>query len=148
MTKDQPNHSGKKISAFDDTKTNVNESFEDSSISNDNPDSTLVSDKKLDESTVISTTKTSSIVPSSDFASKQNKILQSIIEELQLSFVKDIFSIESDTFELLYPKFEKMQTNLVTGRKWICDECFNFWIEVYVISIYSMLHIHFFQSNL
>ena len=148
MTKDQPNHSGKKISAFDDTKTNVNESFEDSSISNDNPDSTLVSDKKLDESTVISTTKTSSIVPSSDFASKQNKILQSIIEELQLSFVKDIFSIESDTFELLYPKFEKMQTNLVTGRKWICDECFNFWIEVYVILIYSMLHIHFFQSNL
>ena len=128
MTKNQTNlSSGKKVSTNDDTKTNVNDSFKDSSNRNENPIFTVLSHKKVDESTVISTTNTSStIVPYSKFVLEQNKLLRSIFEELQLNFEKEIFSIKSETWELLYPKFEVMQKNLVICCKWICDECFAF----------------------
>ena len=77
MTKNQTNlSSGKKVSTNDDTKTNVNDSFKDSSNRNENPIFTVLSHKKVDESTVISTTNTSStIVPYSKFVLEQNKLL-------------------------------------------------------------------------
>ena len=76
-------------------------------------------------------------VPISQLSQTVTKLLNQMHLDLQQD---DIFSIESNTWEVLYPSFRReMDKNLMGEEKHICDECISFWTEMYVYLFFFFL---------